>query len=46
MSKRRVAAPLALAVSLAAIAVLANGALAKPAEPQKTDAVVKLGFIT
>ena len=46
MSKRRVAAPLALVVSLAAIAVLANGASAKSAQPQKREAVVKLGFIT
>jgi ABC-type sugar transport system substrate-binding protein len=46
MSKRRVTAPLALVVAVAAIAVLASGALAKPAEPGKTEAVVKLGFIT
>src|SRR6185436_18101323 len=39
-------APLALVVSLAAIAVLANGAIAKPAERQQSEAVVKLGFIT
>ena len=43
MSKRRVVAPLVLIASLAAVAVLTSGALAKPAEPQ---AAVKLGFIT
>ena len=46
MSKRRVVAPLALVASLAAVAVLTSGALAKPAEPQKSESVVKLGFIT
>ena len=43
MSKRSVVAPLVLIASLAAVAVLTSGALAKPAEPQ---AAVKLGFIT
>ena len=43
MSKTRVVAVLALVGALAAVAVLASGAAAKPAEPEAT---VKLGFIT
>ena len=47
MSKRRAVAPVALVVSLVAMAVLASVALAKPAKQQKSEAaVVKLGFIT
>jgi simple sugar transport system substrate-binding protein len=42
----RAAATLALAVSLAAVAVLASGASAKPADQQAGQATVKLGFIT
>src|SRR4030095_16719557 len=43
MSKTRVVAVLALVGALAAVAVLASGAAAKPAQPEAT---VKLGFIT
>ena len=43
MSKMRGAAVLALVGALAAVAVLASGAAAKPAKPEAT---VKLGFIT
>ena len=43
MSKTRVVAVLALVGALAAVAVLASGAAAKPAQPEAT---VQLGFIT
>jgi simple sugar transport system substrate-binding protein len=46
MSKTRAVAVLALAASLAAVAVLTSGASAGPAERQASQATVKLGFIT
>ena len=46
MSKTRVVAMLALLVSLAAVAVLAGGATAKPTASQASAATIKLGFVT
>jgi ribose transport system substrate-binding protein len=46
MSKRRGVRVLALGTAVAAVAVLANGAAAKPADPAASQATVKLGFIT
>ena len=46
MSKTRAVATLALLVSLAAFAVWAGGAAARPAAPQASAATIKLGFVT
>lgn len=46
MSKTRAVAVLTLVASLAAVAVLASGASAKPSSPQASEATIQLGFIT
>jgi ABC-type sugar transport system substrate-binding protein len=46
MSKVRATAVVGLVAAVAAVGVLAGGAVAKPSEPQASQATIKLGFIT